>query len=209
MARQYGVSVAKIAQLAPLLFVIIAEASLKHRREKLDEFKAACDRIVELGSALPHFPASCFYGRDDHEQSIRAEEASIDSRDLFGVDGFYRDDVYDEASCNPFFAYLKALTASRDDINIGSLGPTSTEYRVCRSKATELAGGDQNVAGWLLNGEVPIHRIPRDLKTVPERVKWMGQNKISVHKVPEESPDDPDAVLKREALRKLLEEVEL
>ena len=85
-ARRYGVSVAKIAQLAPLLFVSIAEASLKHRREKLDEFKAACDRIVELGSVLPHFPGSCFYGMEyDQEQSIQDEEASIDSRDLFGL----------------------------------------------------------------------------------------------------------------------------
>ena len=33
VARRYKISVPKIAQLAPLLFVIIAEQSLKHRRK--------------------------------------------------------------------------------------------------------------------------------------------------------------------------------
>jgi transcriptional regulator with XRE-family HTH domain len=189
VARRYGVSVAKIAQLAPLLFVIVADASLRHRREKLHEFEAALDHISELGSHLPHFTASCFYGMDDHEQSIRAEEASIDSRDLFGLDRFDPDGVHDEEEANPFVAYLKALTAGRDDITVSALGPTSIEYRVCHSVATELAGGDEQVADWLLKGEVPIHRMPRGLKTVAERVEWMGQNKISIRKVTEQPPE--------------------
>ena len=189
VARRYGVSVAKIAQLAPLLFVIVADASLKHRRKKLDEFEAALDRISELGLHLPHFPASCFYGMHDQEQSIHVEKASIDGRDLFGLKRFDPDGVDDKEEANPFVAYLKALTAGRDDITVSALGPTSTEYRVCRSAATELAGGDEQVADWLLRGEVPIHRMPRGLKTVAERVEWMGQNKISVHKVTEQIPE--------------------
>jgi transcriptional regulator with XRE-family HTH domain len=180
-ARRYGVSVAKIAQLAPLLFVIVADASLKHRRKNLDEFEAALDRISELGSHLPHFPASYFDGMYDQEQSIQDEKASIDDRDLYGG--------VDDEKANPFVAYLKGLTAGRDDITVSALGPTSTEYRVCRSTATELAGGDERVADWLIKGEVPIHRMPRGLKTVAERVEWMGQNKISIHKVTEQIPE--------------------
>ena len=189
VARRYGVSVPKIAQLAPLLFVIIAEASLKHRRKKLDEFEAALDRISELGSHLPHFPASCFYGMDDQEQSIKVEKKSIDGRDLFGLNRFDPYGVDDKDKANPFVAYVKALTAGRDDITVSALGPTSTEYRVCRSAATELAGGDEQVANWLLKGEVPIHRMPRGLKTVAERVEWIGQNRISIQKVTEQIPE--------------------
>jgi len=42
------------------------------------------------------------------------------------------------------------------------------------------------VAEGLLSGEVPIHRMPRGMKTEEDRIKWMEDNKISVHKLPEE-----------------------
>jgi transcriptional regulator with XRE-family HTH domain len=191
VARRYRVSVPKIAQLAPLLFVIIAEASLKHRCKKLDELEAALDRVAEAESDFPHLRLQT----DEQERGIRAERASIKNRDLFGREKF---DPYgvsqflDEGEDNPFAAYLKALTAGRDDITVRAFGPTSTEYRVCRSEAIDLAKGDEQVAEWLLNGEVPIHRIPRG-KTVD--IEWMRHNKISVRKVPEEVPGEfPGAV---------------
>jgi transcriptional regulator with XRE-family HTH domain len=189
VARQYRVSVPKIAQLAPLLFVIIAEASLKHHGKKLDELEAALDRVAEAESDFPHLVG---LQTGDQERGIQAERASIKNRDLFGQERF---DPYgvsqflDEGEDNPFAAYLKALTAGRDDITVSALGPTSTEYRVCRTAAAELAGGDEEVADWLLKGEVPIHRMPRGLKTVAERVEWIGLNKISIHKVTEQIPE--------------------
>jgi hypothetical protein len=113
-----------------------------------------------------------------------AEKASIESRDLFGQKRF---DPYDlQGDDNPFAVYLKALTTGCEDITITAVGRTSTEYRVCRSEATELAGGNKQVADWLLNGEVPIHKIPRGLKTVEERIEQIRQNKISVSRVREE-----------------------
>lgn len=197
VARRYRISVPKIAQLAPLLFVIVAEGSLKHRRRKVADFAAALDRVSELESDFPHLPCS-FFQMDDHETCIKAERASIERRDLFGQDRFdpYGETrSYIEGEFNPFVAYLKALTADRDDITVHALGPTSTEYRVCRSEAIELAGGDEQVAEWILNGEVPIHRMPRGLKKIAERIEWISRNKISVHKIseqiPEEIPLDP------------------
>jgi transcriptional regulator with XRE-family HTH domain len=202
VARQYGVPPSKIGQLAPLLFVIVAEASLKYRRKKLNDLEASLDRAAEREKDFPHWPLS-FFEMDDQKKAIQTEEASIDSHDLFGkkrFDPFGETQVYDEGEFNPFVAYLKALTASSDEISISDLGPTSTEYRVCSSVAIELAERNEEVAGWLLNGEVPIHRMPRDLKTVAERIKWMEQNKITVSKVPEEPADDPDAVISQESI---------
>jgi transcriptional regulator with XRE-family HTH domain len=200
-ARQYRVSPSKLAQLAPLLFVIVAEASLKYRRQKLNDLEASLDRAAEREKDFPHWPLS-FFEMDDQKKAIQTEEASIDSRDLFGkerFDPFGETQVHDEGKFNPFVAYLKALTASSDEITISDLSPTSTEYRVCASVAIKLAGDSEEVASWLLNGEVPIHHMPRELKTVAERIKWMEENKIPVRKVPEEPPDDPDAVVKQEA----------
>jgi hypothetical protein len=125
----------------------------------------------------------------DRERADRGEK-SINDRDLFGSEWFGRE-------ANPFLAYLAALTTGRDDITIIDLGPTSTEYRVCRSTATELAGGDEQIADWLLKGEVLIHRMPRGLKNVEERVEWIRQNKISIHKVTEQIPEEFPGDLER------------
>jgi transcriptional regulator with XRE-family HTH domain len=195
VARRYRVSVPKIAQLAPLLFVIIAEGSLKHRRKNLGELEDALKRLYEfedirseLQSKFPQIPFPNI-DWDDQDEAINAERASIESRDLFGQNRFDPYDILQDED-NPFVVYLKALTTGREDITINAVGRTSTEYRVCRSEATELAGGDKQVADWLLNGEVPIHKIPRGLKTVEERVERIRQNKIPVSRVREEIPEE-------------------
>jgi hypothetical protein len=185
----YRISVPKIAQLAPLLFVIIAEQSLKRRRKNLDELEVAlAERLYgfedirnELHKKFPHIPFP-YIDWDDQDEAIKAEKASIESRDLFGQNRLEHYSQQGEA----FADYLKALTAGDDDITIDALGPTSTEYRVCHSNAIELADGNEQVAEWLLNGEVPIHRLPRGMKTKEERIKWMEDHKISVHKLPED-----------------------
>ncbi len=197
VARRYRVSVAKIAKLAPLLFVIVAEASLKHRRKKLDEFLEARERISEIESNFPDLARGSSY---DQEEVIDAEKASIESRDLFGLDRYYPNNEND----NPFVTFLKALIQGSDDNAIRAVGPTSTEYQVCRSVATELAGGDDEVARWLLDGEVQIHRIPRGLKNVAERVVRMREHRISIHHEPEDSPKEYPADLARPSIEDLL-----
>jgi transcriptional regulator with XRE-family HTH domain len=115
VARRYRVSVPTIARLAPLLFALVAEESLQHRREDLEELKAADPRLGEfesmmlgLRSKFPHIP---FPDLDwtDQDEAIKAEKASIERRDLFGQKRFVSDWV--EADDNPFEAYLKARAA--------------------------------------------------------------------------------------------------
>jgi hypothetical protein len=79
------------------------------------------------------------------------------------------------------------------DFHVNVVGPTSTDYRVCRSEAVPLAGQDAEIAEWILNGEVPIHRLLRDRRdllkpdAVAERLDWMRRNKISVRRIEEEA----------------------
>jgi transcriptional regulator with XRE-family HTH domain len=73
VARQYRVSVPKIAQLAPLLFVIVAEASLKRHGKKLDEFEATLDRVAEAASDFPHLQLQT----SEQERGIQAERGLI------------------------------------------------------------------------------------------------------------------------------------
>src|SRR5581483_9373437 len=53
-ARRYGVSVSKIAQLAPLMFVILAEVSLARRSEIVSEVRDLYEKYREKASAIPY-----------------------------------------------------------------------------------------------------------------------------------------------------------
>jgi len=259
VAQRYRISVPKIAQLAPLLFVIIAEGSLQHRRKDLEELEAAFPRLgefegmmSELRSKFPHIP---FPDLDwtDQDEAIKQEKASIERRDLFGQERFVPD-WGEEGEDNPFEAYLKAQAAiarereldrqlkayargeiakraaaakpdatpakiadmieanldkfierygpdwraaNRErvggELAVNAVGRTTTDYRVCRSEAQGLAGDDAELAESLLKGEVPIHRMPRNLlrrDAVAERLKWMHDNKISVRSFEEPAPEE-------------------
>jgi hypothetical protein len=107
-ARRYGVSTTKIAQLAPLLFVIFAEESLEYRREKLAELESVLDRRDELESELSYLPTPISSAGNPHEQ-LSAERRSIAGRDLFGrcLGDICGSDWF-EAPDNPFEAYLRA-----------------------------------------------------------------------------------------------------
>lgn len=106
-ARRYGVSTTKIAQLAPLLFVIVAEESLKYRREKLAELEFVLDRRDELESELSYLPTP--FSAANPYDLLSAEERSIERRDLFGkrLADICGSDWF-EAHDNPFEAYLRA-----------------------------------------------------------------------------------------------------
>lgn len=181
-ARRYKVSVSKIAQLAPLLFVLVAEKSLEHRRKKLDEFEVALDHVPEPN--FPHRLVSSFLV-NEWACDIRNERDSISSRDILGSQQFSHWGEY-----RPLEDFLNAVSAGHEgEISIRELSPTSTEYRVCTAEAIDLAKGDRDAARWLLNGEVLIHHVPRGLKTAAERLKWMRDNRKPVHRVAEEIPE--------------------
>jgi transcriptional regulator with XRE-family HTH domain len=192
VARRYGISLSTIVEFAPLLFDIMAGGSLKHRSTKLEAFKAALRSIEEIGTSFPHLSPPIFSGGDDQEAAIRAEERSIADRDVFGLkvphrrtrsttgpEGWEVFSIWDEDTENPFAAYLTMLTGD-SDIAIDALGPSWTNYEVCRSDATVLAGGDEEIADWILRGEIPIQRMPRALNTAAERLEWMRENRIQV-----------------------------
>jgi transcriptional regulator with XRE-family HTH domain len=178
-ARRYGVSVQKIAQLAPLFFVVLAEASLKNRRKHVQEcwtkYEEYCDAKSKIPCPIPVYELG---------QEIREEKYSIRDKDIFGEN-------LSDYSENPFESYMQALGERYGDgeVTVNSIGPTSTDYVVCRSEAVALAG--EECADWLLRGEVPIHRVPRGLER-EKRIEWIRdpENRISARKIEEEDPEE-------------------
>jgi len=183
-ARRYRVSVPTIARLAPLLFVILAEASLRHRSGKADECRAKIDALEEAASELPYSGISVW------DENLRWEEDAIRDKDVFGGqlpnaggDGWDSD--------NPFATYLEALAAkyAAGDVTIDAIGPTSANYRVCRLAALALAGGEQELADSFLSGGGLIHQMLRGLSQ-EERIARMRDLQVSGREIEEEIPDD-------------------
>lgn len=190
-ARRYGVSVSTILRLAPLLFTIVAEASLKHRSKKVQECWTKHDEFSDMASQLPYLDIGLYH---DNLSEFTAEEESIRRNDVFGRTLWTAAPSNWDRS-NPFATYLEALTDSNNDITISAVGPTLTDYRVCRSEAIALAG--EELAESLLNGEVPIHSVPSELlksDAITKRIEWMHEHKISVREVEDDTPMDlPEA----------------
>ena len=97
----YGLSEEVVLDLAPLAFLILAERSLRARRQALDEAvkamdeatKAACDRLPYLLGAL---------GAPYDDAWTKRERESIENRDVFAT---YTNDEGDELS--PFVGFLE------------------------------------------------------------------------------------------------------
>jgi transcriptional regulator with XRE-family HTH domain len=191
-ALRYGIPVSLIVELAPLLFVLLAEGSLKERRERIEELESAFDSISSLNPKFPHLPPHITYA-GDADETIQAEKASIAARDIYADKiprEIYWDNEIEYELNNPFARYLRELSASTggvanpDELSSGRFAG----YEVCREQAITLAGGDESLAGEILNGSVVIHKIPRELlKKTADRVEWIRSALAPILKAREES----------------------
>ena len=105
---RYGLNVADVIELAPLLFLVIAEKSLVHRREKLQEIKKRHERDDdEDRAAAPHLNTEFTRGWVV-ENALVSEKKSISKRDIFGkhieLENYYGEDG---EGLNPFLNHLR------------------------------------------------------------------------------------------------------
>jgi transcriptional regulator with XRE-family HTH domain len=167
-ATHYRVNHSQIVEIAPFLFCWAAEQSLKLRRDRLAEIDKANEELAQLQPS--HIHAANFVNVRS-EQPLEAERLSVEKNDLFGtsIDGdaytFLPDD-YDEAMDNPFAVFLRNLTKDCGELAaFEKWDPESSPtYTVCRSAAVKLVGGDTLAADEILNGDVSLHKLPKDLR---------------------------------------------
>ena len=108
---RYGLNVADVIELAPLLFLIIAEKSLVHREEKLQEILERHELDDDEDRAVaPHLKTE-FARSGITQDALEFEEESISKRDIFGkhiqLQNYYSEDDED---LNPFLNYLRDFT---------------------------------------------------------------------------------------------------
>jgi hypothetical protein len=197
VSQRYGVPFNHIVELAPALFYIAAEKSLKKRAESIEKLSRSLDATDSLTMNFPHLPRSITptFEADD---AIAAEEESIAARDIFGrlVEKndqlFWRfgpvQEGYESAKHNPFSFYLLSEAESfNDDLWIEFVDTEyGADYQVCRKDAIEFCGGDTALAFVVLSGLVLLRDMPPELtgenspKPVPaevmeKRVTWLRE----------------------------------
>ena len=194
--RRYGPSMDEVVELAPLMFVLLAEGCLARRRERLAEAEAVMGRMEELAREHRELYFLKYLGRihDGYWQ----EHQSVQDRDLLGR--VVREDSHwqlsfqedDLLAVTPFADYLCHLAqglagrvdfvwdADREAI-VGSEDPIcwgAEPYQVCRDYLNEL-GGDSKHARWALAyGDVRLPQIPAGLlepDAAEPRSRWLEE----------------------------------
>jgi transcriptional regulator with XRE-family HTH domain len=165
VALRYGVTRQQIVEAAPLLFYIVAEQSLQHRRNRLAALRDASYAVFDAAPAHlpPYWPVD--------EEALKAEQESINARDLFGTRvgetvGEPETESWDPARENPFSVFL---TAALTAIN-PSAEPVSWEdrwepaYRICTEEIAAILGNDDEATNAILSGAAALHEMPPEIR---------------------------------------------
>lgn len=185
--ERYGVSSEYLIEMAPLLFTLLAEASLNWRREKLKQAEDAFDRLSSIGAAFPHL--SFCGGPRREEDMLDIEQSCIDEGDVFGSQLKVEAKGFGgiEPPGNPFARYLALLAAkhARDLIEVEHYDPDAAlpSYMIRTDKIERLTGGDDRARyalahGYALKRDIPAELLGDDAKE--RRVAWLAK------RVPEE-----------------------
>ena len=203
--RRYGVNFTTLVNVAPLMFVLLAEGSLLWRREKLKEIAAAADHLHSLGfghltpEEAEKFDDPATDPASGHmsfafaarlaQKGAADEEESIKKGDLFGSDVGREafDHGYNRSTNNPFADYLRAL--GRDinnpdviEVDEGFLGymtaPDFPPHSICRGDLDWITGGSDDALHALIEGFVRLRDIPGELwdgECTDQRVAWLEE----------------------------------
>ncbi|WP_406721602.1 helix-turn-helix transcriptional regulator [Thioclava litoralis] len=190
--QRYGVPASALIEMAPLLFTLLAEGSLRRRRELLARAREAIavlngqhDAAGRLAYGLAAYRA---------EDIADGEEASIEASDVFGrmiPEGSY-DASADPDATNPFADYLKHLSddldaTARVEVEEGTAWADAPDgfpaYAVCRTDLDRIVASSPRARFGLEQGHVRLADMPDELladHATAERVRWIEE------RVPEE-----------------------
>lgn len=183
--ERYGVTAKALIETAPLFFALLAEGSLKWRREKLAEAREAIGRLEAQHDPAGRLPFGDAAWRA--EEIADAEQASIEKGDVFGreiPEAAYDDVNFDPDDANPFTDYLKNLEgeigvpdqiAIGDTLGIGGLDDFP-DYELCVGDLDRITTGSDRARYALRHGHARLANIPKELRgeeAAAARVGWL------------------------------------
>lgn len=184
VAHRYGLTTDAIVQAAPLCFTILAELSLKRRREAITRL---LDHLSASSVGLEHLPLiKTGMGRLD--QACDLEMASIIARDL---EGRLSDPDGESEAEGPFSVFIKEQIRETGIPETDELGmdtfETTSNYRLFADDLGNISGGSRRAEFALEKRSVTIQQIPKDLRWAAHEPSDVTTRRISwlESKVPE------------------------
>ncbi len=192
-AARYQVSLSQVVEIAPLLFFWAAEQSLQQRRQNIEAVAQKTRDLYSFQeSQTPHLG---FLSSYRYEDLVNSEQNSIDKLDIFGRisnDSIFKDDLSDDhpsfdiENNNPFASFLRKLTSDLTNAELPQNTETfenweptgSPDYNICQSEALRYLAGNVEAASHIVDGYVPLHKIPKELRDGEkgaERAKWIRE----------------------------------
>lgn len=175
VALRYGITRQQIVEVAPLLFFVVAEESLSHRRQALQRLRDQMDQALEVcASHLKYQIRGIDNGHD--EELLADEDASIAARDLFASKvGGWRDS---RAAENPFAQYLSrrlAETGATPNPVVSWEAGESPSFTIGLEEAEMLLGADKDACSTVLTGKVALSEMPADVRrdSAESRARWV------------------------------------
>lgn len=183
-ALRYRVTPTFVFEVAPLLFDIAARQSLHARKEAIEEVERRQAAVREMQSHVAHLPALATTDHSASDAALGAEERSIRAHDLFAdrvradksLNHYWLDDDFDAP--NPFQAFLSRLA---DEAGCGAeieeiARNLEPRFTILRDEALSVAGGDEDLAEFILGGSILLSEVPRDLlgdERLADRLGWL------------------------------------
>jgi len=178
VTARYGVTRDQVVSVAPLLFFVVAEQSLKERGRRLTAAIDAADRLESVFGGMPHMPAASLVSEND---ALLWETRSIEKRDLFGMlvaerAGDMLPHDWEEDERNPFAVFLRnAVSEVSGTASFESWSPHGEpRYSVCADDAATIVGGDPEAVDAILSGIAPLYLMIKEIPgaTPQRRAEW-------------------------------------
>lgn len=181
----YGVQWRDVVELAPLLFVIVAERSLAERLAAANELQAALDALI---APKGHPQLTFMNATGEFEDALASERDSIAAKDIFAAKvSEFADEIGGIAfNRNPFTETVKRMVADckSDVLKIASMSdverewPLGIEINAFTTQLENLTGGDPIAIDALIGPEARhVTDIPKELLTDDrrdDRIRWLN-----------------------------------
>jgi transcriptional regulator with XRE-family HTH domain len=189
VCERYKVSEADIVRVAPLLFVLAAEQSLKYRRDMIDKWWSLQEAVEKAAADLKHLPPGTIYPRNDALAANEVELESIEAHDIFGdlVNKELLDHDLSRDYENPFVSFLQEVSLPfRSKVSPVIFERSSAFYIVCEERIQQIAGDDPDIVKALTYGEIELRDIPKEQleATAESRLEWLRTHlaEVRAHK---------------------------
>lgn len=167
--KQYGVNRQWLFNMAPLMFTILAEMSLKWRMQNIEHVQKS---IID---AAPDYlnlePLANEYELQEEMDSILSKDVFANKFDIGGISSMFK------SPYNPFALYLSKISASfdvevSDSTETAVSGGEFPSYTVLQSIFDEICAHDELAELSLKEGHVKIADIPSDISQ-EERINFL------------------------------------